>query len=88
MNAQIKVEKPLVVLHGDEMAQIAFVEILERFVRRRLQIELVEIDLTAERRLLTNGQVVVDAGGKGLRPMRQARRRLGLSNSTGSTRTI
>ncbi len=58
---RIKVEKPLVVLHGDEMAQIAFVEILERFVRRRLDIELVEVDLTAENRLLTNGEAVVEA---------------------------
>jgi isocitrate dehydrogenase len=61
MNAKIKVAKSLVILHGDEMAQIAFERILEQFVRQRLDIELVEIDLGAENRLTTNGQAVVDA---------------------------
>ncbi len=61
MSSKIAVKRPLVVLHGDEMAQVAFERILEQFVRARLDIELVEIDLTAERRLLTNGQVVRDA---------------------------
>lgn len=61
MNNKIKVEKPLVVLHGDEMAQIAFERILERFVVNRLDIELIEIDLAAKNRLITNGQAVVDA---------------------------
>ena len=58
---KIQVANPLVVLHGDEMAQIAFERILEQFVKKRLDIELVEIDLTAENRLITNGQAVVDA---------------------------
>ncbi len=61
MGAKIKVEKPLVVLHGDEMAQVAFVRILEQFVTSRLDIGLVEVDLTAENRLATNGQAVRDA---------------------------
>lgn len=61
MNAKIQVAKPLVILHGDEMAQIAFEKILEQFVSERLDIELVEIDLTAENRLTTNGQAVRDA---------------------------
>jgi isocitrate dehydrogenase len=58
---KIRVEKPLVVLHGDEMAQIAFERILEQFVTSRLDIELVEVDLSAEKRLTSNGQVVVEA---------------------------
>lgn len=58
---KLKVEKPLVVLHGDEMAQIAFERILDRFVHSRLNIPLIEIDLTAENRLVTNGQAVRDA---------------------------
>ncbi|NND61525.1 MAG: 3-isopropylmalate dehydrogenase [Gammaproteobacteria bacterium] len=61
MPQKIKVTQPLVVLHGDEMAQVAFERILEMFVTSRLDIELVEIDLTAENRLLTNGQAVLDA---------------------------
>ena len=61
MAQKIKVTHPLVVLHGDEMAQIAFERILEQFVSKRLDIELVEIDLTAENRLLTNGGAVRDA---------------------------
>ncbi len=61
MSSKIKVAKPLVILHGDEMAQIAFERILEQFVTSRLDIELVEIDLTAENRLVTNGQAVRDA---------------------------
>jgi isocitrate dehydrogenase len=61
MESKIEVANPLVVLHGDEMAQIAFERILDQFVHRRLAIELVEIDLTAENRLVTNGQVVVEA---------------------------
>jgi len=58
---KIKVEKPLVVLHGDEMAQIAFERILEQFVTSRLDIQLVEVDLSAEERLTSNGKVVLDA---------------------------
>jgi isocitrate dehydrogenase len=61
MTNKIKVEKPLVILHGDEMAQIAFDRILAQFIASRLDINLVEVDLTAENRLITNGQAVVDA---------------------------
>ena len=57
----IDVTSTLVVLHGDEMAQIAFAEILQRFVRTPLNIELCEIDLSAENRLITNGEVVTEA---------------------------
>jgi isocitrate dehydrogenase len=61
MNSKIHVAQPLVVLHGDEMAQIAFEKILEQFVTARLDLELIEIDLTAENRLRTNGEAVRDA---------------------------
>ena len=61
MNHKIKVSSPLVVLHGDEMAQVAFERILEQFVSRRLDIPLVEIDLSAKQRLLSNGAVVLEA---------------------------
>ncbi len=58
---KIKVGKPLVILHGDEMAQIAFERILEQFVTSRLDINLVEVDLSAEKRLISNGSVVTEA---------------------------
>ena len=58
---KINVAKPLVVLHGDEMAQIAFERILDQFVRSHLDIELIELDLSAENRLLTNGKVIREA---------------------------
>ena len=61
MGERIKVGKPLVVLHGDEMAQIAFERILEQFVTSRLDISLIEVDLSAEKRLTSNGQVVLEA---------------------------
>lgn len=61
MGQKIKVSQPMVILHGDEMAQIAFARILEQFVTSRLEIELVEVDLSAEKRLVSNGQVVLDA---------------------------
>lgn len=61
MAGKLAVKKPLVVLHGDEMAQIAFERILQQFVTSRLDINLVEIDLTAENRLLSNGEAVLDA---------------------------
>ena len=61
MSAKIQVEKPLVVLHGDEMAQIAFERILEQFVRTRLVINLIEVDLSAQERFTSNGQVVLEA---------------------------
>lgn len=61
MENRINVTSPLVILHGDEMAQVAFDQILEKFVTARLNIQLEEIDLSAEHRLLTNGQVVIDA---------------------------
>ncbi len=61
MSDKIQVVAPLVVLHGDEMAQVAFERILEMFVKQRLEIPLVEIDLSAESRLVTNGAVIKDA---------------------------
>lgn len=61
LGEKIKVGKSIVVLHGDEMAQIAFERILERFVTSRLDINLVEVDLSAEQRFTSNGQVVVEA---------------------------
>ena len=61
MDSKIKVANPLVILHGDEMAQVAFERILDQFLHQRLDINLVEVDLTAENRLVTNGQAVVDA---------------------------
>ena len=61
MQSKIKVAEPLVILHGDEMAQVAFERILSQFVKARLDIDLIEVDLTAENRLATNGQAVVDA---------------------------
>ncbi|MGA9575102.1 MAG: NADP-dependent isocitrate dehydrogenase [Lysobacterales bacterium] len=61
MTDKIAVAQPLVVLHGDEMAQIAFERILEQFVNKYLDMPLVEIDLSAETRLLSNGRVVIDA---------------------------
>ena len=61
MGEKIKVEKPLVVLHGDEMAQVAFTEILARFVSLPLDIELVEIDLSAPNRFTSNGKAIHDA---------------------------
>ncbi len=61
MAEKIEVTGPLVILHGDEMAQVAFERILEQFVTSRLAIPLVEFDLSAENRLLTNGEVVTEA---------------------------
>jgi isocitrate dehydrogenase len=61
MSAKIQVTEPLVILHGDEMAQVAFERILDQFVRKRLDIELIEINLSAENRLISNGQAVLDA---------------------------
>ncbi|EPC02157.1 isocitrate dehydrogenase [Litchfieldella anticariensis FP35 = DSM 16096] len=61
MSSKINVTAPLVILHGDEMAQVAFERILETFLTSRLDLELVEFDLSAEQRLVTNGQVVIDA---------------------------
>lgn len=43
------------------MAQVAFDEILSRFVKAKLDIRLVEIDLSAEQRFTSNGQVVREA---------------------------
>ncbi len=61
MSDRIQVAAPLVVLHGDEMAQVAFERILDMFVHQRLEIPLVEIDLSAEKRLVSNGAVVNEA---------------------------
>jgi isocitrate dehydrogenase len=60
-NNRIKVESPLVILHGDEMAQVAFEQLLKTFVSSRLEIELREIDLSAENRLVTNGHAVTES---------------------------
>ncbi|GGY82889.1 NADP-dependent isocitrate dehydrogenase [Marinobacter zhanjiangensis] len=61
MGNKIKVESPLVILHGDEMAQVAFEELLKNFVSSKLDIELKEIDLSAENRLVTNGRAVTES---------------------------
>jgi isocitrate dehydrogenase len=61
LSTKIKVENPLVVLHGDEMAQVAFTEILARFVTLPLDIQLVEIDLSATKRFSSNGAVIHEA---------------------------
>ena len=61
MSNKIQVASPLVILHGDEMAQVAFEELLKTFVSSRLDIELREIDLSAENRLVTNGHAVTEA---------------------------
>tara|TARA_B110000503_G_scaffold53510_1_gene85981 strand:+ start:14931 stop:16679 length:1749 start_codon:yes stop_codon:yes gene_type:complete len=61
MSVKIHVTEPLVILHGDEMAQVAFERILDQFVRKRLDIHLIEINLSAENRLISNGQAVLDA---------------------------
>lgn len=58
MVSKIKVKNPLVILHGDEMAQVSFERVLEKFVTSRLDINLIEMDLSAECRLRTNGEVV------------------------------
>jgi isocitrate dehydrogenase len=61
MANKIQVGKPLVILHGDEMAQVVFERILEQFINSKLDIDLVEFDLSAENRLLSNGDVIRDA---------------------------
>lgn len=61
MSKKLQVSSPLVILHGDEMAQVAFVDILEQFVHTKLDIQLVEVDLSAENRFVTNGQAVLEA---------------------------
>ena len=58
---KIKVDSPLVILHGDEMAQVAFMRVMEQFVTSRLDINLIEVDLSAEHRLQTNGGVVEES---------------------------
>lgn len=58
---KIEVQNPLVVLHGDEMAQVAFAQILDQFVKKHLAITLFEVDLSAENRLRTNGAIVQEA---------------------------
>lgn len=58
---KISVKSPLVILHGDEMAQVSLDRVLEQFVRTRLDIPLIEIDLSAENRLRTNGRIVKES---------------------------
>jgi isocitrate dehydrogenase len=61
MDSKISVTSPLVILHGDEMAQVAFERILEQFVSAYVNIPFVEVDLSARNRLATNGAVVTQA---------------------------
>lgn len=61
MPHKIKISSPLVLLHGDEMAQIAFDRVVDQFIKQHLDIDLVEIDLSAENRILTNGRIVQDS---------------------------
>ncbi|MDB2415084.1 isocitrate/isopropylmalate family dehydrogenase [Rickettsiales bacterium] len=61
MSRKINVSGELVILHGDEMAQVAFEKIIEQFVRSKLNIKLHEIDLSAKNRLRTNGAIVQEA---------------------------
>ena len=59
--SKIKVNSPLVILHGDEMAQVSFARVIEQFITKRLDIQLIEMDLSAETRLRTNGKIVRDS---------------------------
>ncbi|RLP56482.1 MAG: 3-isopropylmalate dehydrogenase [Ketobacter sp.] len=43
------------------MAQVSFERVIDTFVTKRLDIKLIEMDLSAENRLSTNGAVVKDA---------------------------
>lgn len=61
MANKIQVKSPLVILHGDEMAQVSFLRVIEQFVSSKLDINLIEIDLSAENRLLTNGEIVKES---------------------------
>ncbi|WP_372610602.1 hypothetical protein [Halomonas sp.] len=70
MNRKIKVESPLVILHGDEMAQVAFKRILDTFVTSRLDMELLaahpELDGASLHPLATkspNGAIRKGIGG-------------------------
>jgi isocitrate dehydrogenase len=51
----------LVVMHGDEMAQVAFEQIIKQFITKYVDINLEEVDLSAENRIRTNGKVVLEA---------------------------
>lgn len=61
MMNKIKVNSPLVILHGDEMAQVSFLRVIEQFVSSKLDINLIEMDLSAENRLLSNGEIVKES---------------------------
>lgn len=61
MTSKITVEGSMIVMHGDEMAQIAFEQLLETFIKKRVSIKLEEFDLSAENRLLTNGAIVEES---------------------------
>ncbi|MET0155456.1 MAG: isocitrate/isopropylmalate family dehydrogenase [Rickettsiales bacterium] len=54
-------KEPIVVLHGDEMAQVAFERILDVLVRPYVDMEIIERDLSARNRILTQGAVVAHA---------------------------
>ncbi|MFT7221125.1 MAG: isocitrate dehydrogenase [Candidatus Azotimanducaceae bacterium] len=58
---KIAVDGSMIVMHGDEMAQIAFEQLLETFIKKRISIKLEEFDLSAENRLLTNGAIVEES---------------------------
>ena len=58
---RIEVENTLVLLHGDEMAQVAFDALIKRFINKYLKIGLFEVDLSAKNRLRTGGEVVQEA---------------------------
>lgn len=61
LSKRIKVKSPLVILHGDEMAQVAFERILKQFIHKHLELPLFEMDLSAENRLRTNGDIVQES---------------------------
>ena len=58
---KVSPDKKLVILHGDEMAQVAFAKIIDQFVKKYLDIQLVEMDLSAENRIRTNGAIVQES---------------------------
>ena len=54
-------KEPVIVLHGDEMAQVAFDAILDRLIRPYVDMPLIERDLSAKNRMRTNGDAVSHA---------------------------
>lgn len=86
---KIKIDEkfPLVILHGDEMADVAFRCVISGIINKYLDVKLQEIDLSAGSRVVSNGKII-DEAISALLKARVGVKNAGVTPNEGQTQTL